>query len=313
MSWPSFRSVTLILSPYHVGIANMAVGRGPTYLKQRGIIDSIRSKGIAVHETTVPSVEAELEGEITRSFELFRRTAKIVREAHEAASFPVVIAGNCSASVGVVAGLSQAISSHAAGSKLGCVWFDAHDDFNTPDTMSSGYFDSMPIAMMAGLCFKALVRSVPGFSAMDLERLVHVGMRDVNDIERQHVEEAGLSVVWGGEATKVDFEAGLAGFLDQKDTGKQPTLVHLDADCLDTSIGRANKFAAPGGLLREDLSSCVQTTVSKTVPVALTIASFDPGSEGADGIADAVIESVSGFFDSLKSKGLLESASKKVA
>lgn len=305
MSSPSFRSVTLILSPYHVGIANRAVGRGPIYLKKRGITNAIRSKGITVYESIVPSVEDDLDGEITRSFELFRRTSALVRTAHEASSFPVVLAGNCSASVGVAAGLSHAVSN--LGGELGCVWFDAHDDFNTPDTMTSGYFDSMPIAMMVGLCFKAMLRSVPGFATMDLERLVHVGMRDVNDIERQHVEGAGLSVVWGDESTKVDFEAGLSKFLDEGETEQQPTLVHLDADSLDTSIGKANRFSAPGGLLKEDLSGCLQTIASKTVPLALTVASFDPGFEGADNIADTVIESVSAFIDSLKSKGLLDS------
>lgn len=310
MTWLLFRSITLILSPYHVGIANKAVGRGPTHLKQRGLVDAIREKGILIHEVTVPSVEEELDGEITRSFELLRRTSKLVREAHEAASFPVVVAGNCTASVGVLSGLSHAADLYAGGEELGCVWFDAHDDFNTPDTMVSGYFDSMPLSIMAGRCFRELVRSVPGFSPLNLERLVHVGMRDVNDVERQHVEEAGFSVVWGDEKTKVDFEAGLGQFLDQKRTEQQPTLVHLDADCLDTSIGKANIFAAPGGLLREDLSACLRTVASKTVPVALTIASFDIGFEGTDSIADTVIEGVSTFIDALKSKGVLEPATK---
>ncbi|KAF9765906.1 hypothetical protein IL306_001737 [Fusarium sp. DS 682] len=306
MSSPSFRSITLILSPYHVGIANMAVGRGPTYLQNRGIIDVIRKKGFPVHEVIVPSVEDDLDDEITRSFELIRRTSKLVRSAQETCSFPIILAGNCSASVGVAAGLSHAVSQ--LGKELGCVWFDAHDDFNTPDTMASGYFDSMPIAMMSGLGFKTLLSSVPGFKMMNLEKLVHVGMRDVSDIERHHVEEAGLSVVWGDESTKVHFEAELSKFLDEKGTELQPTLVHLDADCLDTSIGWANRFAAPGGLLKEDMLGCLQTTVAKSIPLALTVASFDPGFEGADNIADAVIVSVSAFVDSLKSKGILDRA-----
>jgi arginase len=312
MALPSFRSITVILSPYHVGIANKGVGRGPMYLKQRGAINAMRENGIPVHETTVPSVEDELDGEISRSFELFRRTADTVRDAHEASSFPIVFAGNCSASVGVAAGLSDAVDRLAAGgssgSGLGCVWFDAHDDFNTPETMTSGYFDSMPIAMLGGLCFRSMLPTVPGFREMDLGRVVHMGMRDVNDIERQHVEEAGLSVVWGGRTSddSVDFEAGLGRCLAQKGTERQPTLVHVDADSLDTSIGRANGFAAPGGLLREDLQGCLRTVSSKTVPMALTVASLDPGCEGADSVTDVLMACISAFVESLKAKGLFD-------
>lgn len=305
MARPIFRSITLISSPYHVGIPGVAVARGPTYLKQQGILKSLQKVGIPISEVELASVENEFSGDIARSFELLRRTSDVIQRAQEEESFPIVLAGNCSASVGVAAGLSQA--TNQLGKELACVWFDAHDDFNTADSMTSGYFDSMPIAMMAGQCFKAMAQSIPGFTPFDLRRLVHVGMRDVNDIERQRVEEANLSVVWGSTERPVDFEGGLAGYLGEKNLEGQPTLVHVDVDCLDTSIGRANQFAAPGGLLGEDLTGCMSRAASTTAPMALTIASFDPSYEGADNLSEVVIKAVVAFLEELRDSGRLRS------
>lgn len=175
--------------------------------------------------------------------------------------------------------------------------------YYTPDTITSGYFDSMAIAMMGNLCFKSMLATIPGYSPLDLERIIHVGMRDVlNEIERQHVEEAGISVIWGNPRVKVNFNKHLAAMIDEKKLESQPSLVHIDLDSFDTSIGKANRFAAPGGLQEADMRECLVTLAEKTVPMSMTIASFDPSFEGADAIADAVVRCVSVFVDSLVAK-----------
>lgn len=90
--------------------------------------------------------------------------------------------------------------------------------------------------------------------------------------------------------------------MEGKNLESQPSLVHIDLDSLDTSIGKANRFAAPGGLHEADLRECLSTLADKTVPMSTTIASFDPSFEGADAIADAAIRCVSGFVGSLVAK-----------
>lgn len=305
-----FHSITLISSPYHVGLRNVGPGAGPTYLLSRGLAVSLKTLGIPLHELEIEAPNPDqFEGEIGRSFEVLRRTAELVVQARRDASFPIILAGNCTSAVGVAAGL-RAGSSETEG--ISCVWFDAHDDFNTPDTVMSGYFDSMAIAMLAGQCWRGLLATVAGHQPMDLARLVHVGMRDVTEVERTRVLEAGFDVVWGNQAVaglaaeaKVDFVGGLGRTLERKKLG--PTMVHLDLDCLDGSLGKVNKFASPGGLFEEDLYGCLEKTVTLAEPLALTVASFDPScdEEGAETIAKVAIGAVSNFVASLVSAGML--------
>ena len=43
----------------------------------------------------------------------------------------MVLSGNCNSCLGTIAGINSA--------QLGVVWFDAHGEFNTPETTQSGF------------------------------------------------------------------------------------------------------------------------------------------------------------------------------
>uniref|UniRef100_A0A8H7TK38 Arginase n=1 Tax=Bionectria ochroleuca TaxID=29856 RepID=A0A8H7TK38_BIOOC len=292
------KSITVISSPYHVGAYAQAVGNGPLALLDGGLIDKIRNQGVNVHEVTLPRVDS-FEGEIGKSFELLRLTSKAVTQAVDSESFPIVLAGNCSSAVGVSAGLSA-----ASKKGHGCVWFDAHDDFNTPDALSSGYFDSMPVAMLADLCWKTLLKSVPGFTPMDLAKnFVHCGMRDVTELERSRVMEAGFKVIWGDAEKKVDFQSELRSVMVEKRFAS--SMIHLDLDSLDVSVGRVNKFSAPGGLLEEDLVGCLTDIPSRTQPLSLTVASYDPSFDNEGSITPVAIRSVVSFLKAMIQAGYI--------
>ena len=296
-------SVTVIFSPYHVGIHNDAVGAGPTRLREQGLLAAVRKLGVVVNEFEIKPVDEVAEGDIGRSFEVFRRTAKLVTAARDAGSFPIVVAGNCSAEVGVLGGIRG--SKELGASEVGCVWFDAHDDFNVPDTVLSGYFDSMPVAIMAGQCWKALLQTIPGYKPLDLARFVHCGLRDVNDMERKRVLDAGYPVIWGRTDKHVDFGAELRKVLDSRAVG--PALVHVDLDSLDSTVGQASGFPpAPGGLSENDLIECLKILAVQAEPVSLTVASFDPAYDADDKITGVAIRAVVSFVSSLLEGGILK-------
>lgn len=301
---PPAKSITIITAPYHVGIPNTGVGNGPTSLLNAGLVNTLASQGLKVHTIELEPVD-DFEGEIGRSFELLRRTSKTVTQVLDAGSFPIVLAGNCHTTVGVAAGIAGSQANKDKKDSLGCVWFDAHDDFNTPDALASGYFDSMGVVMLANLCWQTLLSSIPHFQPMDLSsKLIHVGMRDVTALERSRVLEAGFSVIWGSETSEVDFAGQLSSALSERDP--ETAMVHLDLDSLDTSVGVANKFAAGGGLVEEDLEGCLEVVARGTRVVSLTVASFDPAFDEGGRIPGVAVKAVGEFVRRLRSKGVIE-------
>lgn len=270
--------IRIIAVPYHAGEANVRVGAGPTRLLDDGLEQALAAAG---HRTSVRFVAPvdEFEGEIGKSFELKRRVSREVAEARRDGAFPLVLAGNCNIEVGTWSGLG--------GDDGGLVWFDAHPDFDTPEEHRSGYFDGMGVATLAGECWRNMASTIPGFRPFDVRKLVYCGIRDFSPGQREKVEASGARAVIGSVDEGTDYLAGLDRALDglQFDSA----LFHLDVDCLDTSVGIANEYAASGGLSVEELHACLERACSVARPRSLTIASFNPLLEGAERISTAAI------------------------
>lgn len=119
-----------ISSPYHVGLHasptyRSRISEGPSYLihKPEGLLSTLQSlsPNIQIHTVEIPPVENDFEGEIGRSFEILRRTSVAVADARSKGSFPVVVAGNCCASVGVMAGLCSDASVSEKENEIGTI------------------------------------------------------------------------------------------------------------------------------------------------------------------------------------------------
>ena len=122
-------SLTIIFSPFHVGIHNHRVGNGPGRIRSLGIVQALTKLGITIHFKELDRVD-EFEGEIGRSFEILRQTSTLVNEAVTSKSFPLILSGNCMASAAAACGLNI--------KDLGFIYFDAHDDLDSPDVSYRG-------------------------------------------------------------------------------------------------------------------------------------------------------------------------------
>ncbi|MEG3089369.1 arginase family protein [Sphingomonas sp. PB4P5] len=269
--------IDVIVVPFHAGARGDRVGKGPHRLLKEGLVEAVRCTRRQVTVIEIEPADA-FEGEIGRTFELKRRVAAAVSGAKTNNRFPIILAGNCNTSVGVHAGLGDP--------ETGVVWFDAHPDFNTPDEVTGGYFDGMGVATLAGQCWKKLAQSIPGHHPVNLCHLVYCGIRDFEPGQREKVEAHGIRAVYGG-SSGIDFAGELNSCLK---TIPSKVLIHLDLDCLDTSVGQANVYAAPGGLSVDQLSACMTRIANSKFPAAMTIASFDPDLPGSGAIAAAGIK-----------------------
>lgn len=292
-------SATIIFSPYHVGSRDHRVGNGPHRIRSLGIIEALEKLGVSIKLNEIPHVD-NFEGEIGRSFELLRRISIAVSEAVASNSFPLILSGNCMASAAAACGLPV--------KDLGFVYFDAHDDLDSPDVNENGYFDAMGLSMLRGESWKTLMKSVPGYSPRTYRRFLYCGLRDQSSLQRQRVIDAGMTAVWGRSDIKVDLVAQMKQELSARSYG--PALVHLDLDVLDESYGKVNDYPSPGGMMEEDLISCMDMVPRMdTSPQSLTVCSFDPDAGDGDKIAAIAIRAVTAFFQALLDTNALTKAS----
>jgi arginase len=210
--------------------------------------------------------------EAARIFELNRRLAA---EVTGGSGFPLIVSGNCNTCLGAIAG---------SGARA-IVWFDAHADFNTPETTSSGFFDGMSLAIATGGCWTALAATVPGFRPVAEEHVTLVGARDIDGRERARLDRSGVMLI---------RDVAALGEL-----GAGPVYLHVDLDVLDPSEGRVNEFAAPGGLRAEELIGAVEALAQSAPLVAASVTAYDPdvdeggrARDAARQVIDALAEAV---------------------
>lgn len=199
------------------------------------------------------------------------------------------------ASAGVACGLGL--------KDLGWIYFDAHDDMDTPSTNTNGYLDAMGLSMPGGQSFHRLANTIPGYAPHKYDKMIYCGLRDIEDSQKETVRKAGAEVIWGEPGKNVDFASKLTKALSEK--SYSPALIHLDLDVLDESIGKVNGYESPGGLQEGDLVKCMDLVPQKVTPTSLTVCSFNPNLGDGDKVATIGIKAIVAFVKSLLKTGAL--------
>lgn len=262
-------NVQVFAIPYDSGHENLRLGAGPQQLLEHGLVDVLAGAG---HEVTVHWIRAaeRFATEAGTSFALCRLLADGVRAACENGSLPLVISGNCFSSLGAVSGLCP--------SRLGLVWFDAHGEFNTPDTTVSGYLDGMGLATATGNCWKTMAAGIPGFHPVQEERIVLVGARDLDQEEGARLRQSEVAIVRPADLALQGVYPVLGPVFDRLAGGAKVSRVylHLDLDVLDPAEACANELAVSGGLTIAQVEDALNLLRSRFEIAGVGLAGYDP-------------------------------------
>lgn len=258
--------VRLIAVPYDSGIRGWRMGAGPIHLLESGLEARLRTAGHSVQTRWIEAPADPPPAEIRTTFQLAAGVADAVRDARAAGALPIILAGNCSSSIGTLAGLADA--------EPAVVWLDAHADFNTPDTTRSGFLDGMSLAIATGRCWTQMATAIPGFRPVPESRVCLMGARDVDPAEADLLRASVCTVLPPRE-----LDARLSDALDTLRTRAGTVYLHIDLDVLDPSEGRANAFAAPDGLRLAQVIGIIHALRQRFELGAVALTAYDPSSD----------------------------------
>jgi len=167
--------------------------------------------------------------------------ARAVRDG----DLPVSIAGDCVASLPVMAGVQ------AAGLAPVLVWLDAHGDFNTMRTSPSGFLGGMGLAMMVGRGDLTIARNAL-LSPLAEEDVWLVGARDFDPLEAVALASSHLQRI-----TISDFAALCLS---------RPVHLHIDNDVIDAAWVPANNYpVGDGPSLSEAQAACARFAANNAI------------------------------------------------
>lgn len=269
--------VRALVVPYDTAQRGVRMGAGPLRLLELGLPAALaHRRGARVEIVTIDVPADPPPAEIRTAFELNRKLALLVADAAARRQLPVILTGNCASAIGVTAGLS--------GRDAMIAWFDAHADFNTPDTTTSGFLDGTSLATVVGHCWQQLARSVPGFEAVPEARVVLAGARDLDALEEARLGRSGVRRV-----AARDVPDGLARVSSEAAEGARGIYLHLDLDVLDPADGQVNRFPAPGGIEAGDLVAAIAALGRIRPILAVTLSAYDPGFDPDGRVGRAIV------------------------
>jgi len=270
--------IELIAVPYDSGIRDIRMGRGPRHLLEADLPGHLTALGHEVHTTILDVPTTPLTPEPRFLVELSRRLAADVAASRRRGAFPLVLAGSCYVSLGILAGLGD-------DDTTGVFWFDSHADLNTPATSASGFLDGMAVSLLTGSAWQQLLTDVPGRRPLPERNVCLVGVRDVDPPERATLERSAIH-----HCRSPADAAGLQPVLAaMRDTVRQVYL-HLDLDVLDPAIGKANDLAAPDGLTVREISDAIRA-IGQTAPIAAAaVTAYDPALDGSRAVQRAAFD-----------------------
>jgi arginase len=265
---------TLIALPYDSGRFDERMGRGPLHLLGSGLKEQLHPLEPDL-DVTVIRLPENFYAEAEALVALQRLAFAAIRENLAKDRRVLILSGNCGpAALSALSALGP--------SRTGIIWFDAHADFNTPETSASGFLDGMALSILTGRCWPGLAARFTGFEPVPESNVLLIGARDLDVPEAAALGDSAIRRVPG---TKMGLLGAAVADLSQR---AENFYLHLDVDVLDESEGSANSYASGGGLTADQLYAALELLERSGRIRVAGITSYDPGCD-PDGRVGAII------------------------
>lgn len=155
---------------------------------------------------------------------------------------PITIGGDHS--IAIASGLAS-INKYQ---NMGIIWFDAHGDFHTFNTTSSGNIHGLPFAAVTGY-EKKLVSDFHKGNYFNFKNAVLFGARDIDaPHEINNLKDAGVTIITTEDIKKYGMESMCKKAFDIVSNGTNGIHISYDLDCIDCDIAPGVSIPVKNGL-----------------------------------------------------------------
>lgn len=283
--------IRLIGVPLDLGANRRGVDMGPSALRYAGLQAALAQLGHSVTDTgnlVVPGPEERPTGPpnsryLSAIVDVCRGVARLVSEVISRGEFPIVLGGDHSLSIGSVGGVLQALPD------VGVLWLDAHGDFNTPETTPSGNVHGMALAALVGLGSPELVSCV-GPHRLAADRVVIVGVRDVDPGERQLIQDSGILVFTMQEVDRLGMPTVMERALTYLSHRVSRIYVSLDMDVFEPDLAPGVGTPKRGGFTYREGHLAMEMIAETGLLVGLDIVEINPILDKANRTAELAVD-----------------------
>ncbi len=266
------KTIRIIGVPMDLGQSKRGVDMGPSAVRYAGLKSKLGELGYTIIDQgniEVPERESiEKENIIPEIIRICETVYRAGRDAVEAGCIPLFLGGDHSISIGSVGGITDK-------NGTGIIWIDAHGDYNTMDSSTTGNIHGMALAVLTGSGMPRLVNLGRKGPKIKPENVALIGVRNLERGESRILIEKGIKTFTMRDidergAHRV-MEEVLEGFAEI------PRIhVSLDADCLDPLTAPGVGTPVSGGLTVREAHLIMETIADTGRLCSMDIVEVNP-------------------------------------
>jgi len=268
----------LIGVPSSAGAHGPGQEKAPSALRTAGLLGALREAGLDVEDLGdlpvarfAPDRAERKRQSQSQVIKVARQVADAVASAVERELIPIVLGGDCTITLGVVAGLLR----HQP--DLGLIYFDGDADLTTPETTRSGIFDSMGVAHLIGAGDPDLAHIGPRFPLLEQDRIILFGFHpyEIEPDESRVLASSPMAKypVTSMDGRPVELAAQARARLEER---ARAIAVHFDVDVMDSAEIPLADWPHYDALSFGDAMRCLSVFVGSPKLAALVVTEINP-------------------------------------
>jgi arginase len=272
------REIAVIGAPLDLGAGRRGVDMGPSAIRYAGLeqqlADKLKAQVSDAGNVVSPVVETTAMGDervryLEQILDLCDRLAGLVAAAAGRGALPLVLGGDHSVALGSLVGMAQA---RGPG---GVVWVDAHGDLNTPQTSPTGNVHGMVLAAALGLAGDSFRRDGWPLPAVEPGKLALVGVRSLDDGERELLRTLDAKVFTMSEVDRIGIEPCMHEALAHA-SGAAFLHLSFDMDVVDPDYAPGVGTPVRGGLSYREAHLAMETVAESRRIDSLDVVEVNP-------------------------------------
>lgn len=292
--------LALIRVPSSAGARHVGLEGAPAALAAAGLVEALRAAGLeVVDQGALPRVSFAPDPVAPRAQNLAlvaavaRQVAQRVRAVLQAGMLPLVIGGDCTVTLGVVAGVLERSAS------LGLVYCDADLDLEVPEESPSGIFDGMVLAHLLGQGAGELARIGSRFPLLQDNDVVLFGYNMASgyvDPGEERKLAASSMRRYPLRSVHAGPEAAAQEALERFPVTTSRILIHFDVDVIDGDVFPAADLPHRGGLTLAEAETALQVLVATPRFAGLVVTEFNAARDPDRALARRLVELLAHAF-----------------
>jgi len=292
------RPLSVIGVPLDLGGGRRGVDMGPSAVRVADLNGRLAALGYSVEDignipVTIP--ETQHVGDTHSKFlkeivQVCNHLAQLVENCVAQGRFPLILGGDHSIAIGTLAGVSK----HFRGQhqNVGLIWFDAHSDFNTPETSPTGNIHGMPLASVVGIGPVELTRLYGIIPKVQPQNAVLVGVRDVDFREKELLASSPVRVITMRDIDEKGMRSAMEEAIKSASQQTAGFVVSCDMDFIDPAYAPGVGTPVKGGASYREAHLAMEMIADSNRMLALELVEVNPVLDHMNATANLGVELV---------------------